>query len=190
MKLVVREARPQDGAAVAAVYRPYVLETPVSFEEQPPDAQEMTNRITEITKKYPYLIAELDGRVIGYAYGTKFHARASYRWSVEIAIYLEQSCRRRGIGRTLCNRLLPLLTAQGFAVAYAGITLPNPFSTGLFEALGFTRVALFHGCGFKFGAWHDVGTWELPLRERVGAPPEPISWPDMPRFEPELYSID
>jgi L-amino acid N-acyltransferase YncA len=190
VELVVREARLDDGEAVARIYAPYVTETPITFEEQPPDAQEMSQRLSEIQTKYPYLVAELNGRVVGYAYATAFRTRASYRWGVELAVYLDESCRRRGIGRILCGTLLPLLEAQGFVIAYAGITVPNPSSVGLFEAIGFTRVGLFNACGFKSGAWHDVGFWELRLTPQLATPTEPIPWPDMPRFQSTVHQID
>ena len=189
MKLVVREARPDDGEAVSRIYAPYVVETPYTFEEQVPDAREMSQRIDDILTKYPYLIAELDGRVVGYAYGTAFRPRASYRWSVEIAVYLDKTCHRRGLGRTMCNILFPLLQAQRFAVVYASITIPNPPSIGLFESLGFVRNGIFHAVGFKLGAWHDVGYWEKQLITLPTHPSEPIPWPEMPRFQPVTHEI-
>jgi phosphinothricin acetyltransferase len=184
VELLVREARPEDGAAVSRIYAPYVTETPITFEEEIPDAAEMSQRIRDTQAKYPYLVAELDGQVVGYAYATAFRTRASYRWGVELAIYLDRACHRRGIGRTLCNILLSLLKAQGFAIAYAGITIPNSPSVGLFEALGFSRVGVFNACGYKFDSWHDVGFWELRITPTSTTTREPILWPAMPRFTP------
>ena len=107
---------------------------------------------------------------------------------MELAVYLDKACHRRGIGRILCEALLAQLQAQGFTVAYAGITVPNPPSVGLFEAIGFARIGLFKACGFKSGTWHDVGFWELRLA-LPASPREPIPWPQMPQFQMVSHQI-
>ncbi len=185
MDLLIRRALPADGAAVAAIYAPYVLHTPVTFEETPLTAAEMGARIAETTARYPWLVAEVDGAPLGYAYACPHASRASYRWSVDVTVYLEARVHRRGIGRALYGRLLALLRQQGFAMAYACITQPNPASAGLHEALGFRHVGTQRNAGYKLGTWHAVGWWELALTDPPPArPPEPTPWPALPPFTP------
>jgi phosphinothricin acetyltransferase len=171
----VRVATPDDAAAVQAIYAPVVRETPISFELEAPGVDEVRRRIVETLKLRPWLVCERDGQVLGYAYAASHRERAAYQWCVETSVYIAASARRQGVGHALYAELLPLLARQGYAHAYAGITLPNPASVGLHEALGFRRVALYPQIGFKAGAWHDVGWWDLPLAPRAGpaAPPAP-----------------
>jgi L-amino acid N-acyltransferase YncA len=169
MEIVIRKARREDGATIAAVYQPYVSDTPVSFEETPPSGREMEARIQETIERYPYLVAEEGGRAIGYVYASPHHARVSYRWSVNVAVYIAATHHRKGIGTLLYRELFQLLERQGYAMAYAGITLPNPASVGLHESLGFKLVGIYKNAGYKLGAWHDWGGgkdgWRICPRE-------------------------
>lgn len=174
MPHAIRLATEDDADAIAAIYAPVVLETPVSFELVPPDADEMRRRMREILKVGPYLVREDEGRVVGYAYAGSFRARPAYRFTVETSIYVHADARGRGVGRSLYGVLLPCLVAQGFRRAIAGVTLPNAASVGLHESVGFRPVGVFHDVGFKFGTWHDVGFWEMQLAPRVDAPPAPL----------------
>src|SRR4051794_5734903 len=124
----VRAATEADGAACAAIYAPYVNETAVSFEEEPPDAGEMARRIVAA---HDWLVLEDGGRVVGYAYAASFHPRAAYRWACEVSVYLRMGFERRGGGRALYSALLPRLVERGFRVAIAGMTLPNEGSVAL-----------------------------------------------------------
>lgn len=169
----------RDGAAVAAIYADAVANTLASFEEVPPAAAEMTRRIEETLRRTPWLVAELDGDVIGYAYAAPHHARSGYRWSVNLSAYVAPAHRRRGVGRGLYLPLLGILRRQGMVNAYAGVTLPNPGSERLHEAIGMRRFAVYRRVGFKFGAWHDVAWYELRLAEPAGRPPEPIMLPEL-----------
>ena len=170
---MIRGATVADAAAVAEVYAQYVLDTVVSFEEQPPTAGEMADRIAG---EHVWLVAELAGQVVGFAYGAPHRARPAYRWSVEVSVYLAPQATGRGLGRALYGELLPLLGRLGYVSAYAGITLPNAASVGLHEAMGFAPVGVFRDVGFKHGAWHDVGWWQLALQPAPGAPSEPTPW--------------
>ncbi len=167
--MTLRLATPDDGAAAAAIYAPVVRDTTTSFETVPPDASEMAARIVATLPRYPYLVAERDGRVVGYAYAGAHRARAAYAWSAETSVYLAPEAQGRGAGRAMMVALLALLRAQGFAVAYAGATLPNAASVGLHRALGFREIGTFHRAGFKHGRWCDVWWGELDL----GAGPAP-----------------
>lgn len=169
----VRPVRATDAEAIAAIYRRYVEDTVVSFEETPPGAAEMTGRIAATTAFYPWLVAETDGALLGYAYGRPYHPRAAYRWTCETGIYLATDARRRGIGRLLYAALFSELTARGFVAAVALISVPNAESTRFHEALGFTPVGILHGVGYKFGEWRDVGYWQRDLAGRSAAPEEP-----------------
>jgi L-amino acid N-acyltransferase YncA len=153
----------RDAAACSEIYAPFVLDTAISFEEQPPEADEMRRRIEETTTCYPWLVAEDDGRVAGFAYASQHRQRAAYRWAVDVAIYVEAAQQRHGIGRALYEALFELLAAQGFRIACAGIALPNPASIALHERLGFQPVGVYRRIGFKAGAWYDVGWWQLAL---------------------------
>lgn len=173
--LRIRAVRSTDAEAVAAIYRPYVTDTPISFETDPPGAAEIARRITRITAAYPWLVAERNDAIVGYAYGDRFRERAAYRWVVETTIYLAQGCERQGIGRALYEPLLSALTAQGFVSAIGAIALPNPPSIALHEAVGFRRVGAYERVGFKTGAWLDVGLWQRDLAPRATEPKEPRS---------------
>ena len=160
----VRTARPErDGPALARIYAFYVRETVISFEEVAPTAEEMADRARRVLQRYPYLVYEADGEVLGFAYGSEHRARAAYRWSADVSVYVAPAWHRRGVGRALYTELLALMSRQRFHLAFAGITLPNAGSVGLHEHMGFTHVGTYIEVGYKFGAWHDVGWWRLPL---------------------------
>lgn len=162
---MIRLATAEDGDALAAIYRPYVLETTISFEETPPSPDEMSQRIVATLATCPFLVFEDQGVVLAYAYASPHRARPAYRWSVDVSVYAANNAHRRGIGRTLYTELLRRLTAQGFHSAYAGIALPNAASVGLHEAMGFRHLGTYEEVGFKFGRWRDVGWWQRPLNQ-------------------------
>jgi L-amino acid N-acyltransferase YncA len=172
----IRMADAGDAADVAAIYRPYVTDAVTSFELDPPGTDEMAGRIQSVLALAPWLVyAGADGHLQGYAYASRHHERAAYRWSVDVAVYISAAHHRRGVGRALYETLFSLLRLQGFYVAHAGITLPNAGSVGLHETLGFQPVGVYPAVGWKFGAWHDVGWWRLPLQELVPTPAPPLS---------------
>jgi phosphinothricin acetyltransferase len=167
-------ASEDDAAAAAAIYAPFCESTVVSFEYAAPSADEMADRIRRTTAQYPWLVLEDGGLVVGYVYGSRHRDRAAYGWAVDVTAYIAARHRRSGVGRALYTALFQLLRLQGYFKAYAGITLPNPASTGLHEALGFTLVGVYRGVGYKSGAWHDVAWYQLPLqRERLN-PDTPV----------------
>ena len=168
--MTVRHATAADAAACAAIYAPYVTDTAISFETEAPDAGEMERRIDS---SIAWLVLEDDGRVVGYAYASPFHARAAYRWACEVSVYLEPGRRRTGGGRALYDVLLAELTGRGYRVAVAGMTLPNAGSAGLHAALGFEPVGTYRRIGFKFGTWHDVAWSQRMLAGGDGVPDEP-----------------
>jgi len=172
----VRVATKADAKAVAAIYAPYVADTAISFEEQPPSAAEMAERIAATLKTYPFLVYDAGEGVVGYAYAGAHAGRPAYRWSCTVTAYVASGFARRGMGRALYGALLDLLKAQGFHSAFAGVALPNDASVGLHEAMGFRHLGTYREVGFKHGCWHDVGWWRLGLAE---GPPrgEPVPFP-------------
>src|SRR4051794_36518374 len=163
----VRSATDADATACAAIYAPYVTDTAVSFEEEPPTAAEMARRIASA---HDWLVLLDGGRVVGYAYAATFHPRAAYRWACEVSVYLERGFEGRGGGRALYGVLLPRLAERGFRTAIAGMTLPNPGSVALHRAFGFAPVGTYRRIGFKFGVWHDVAWTQVMLVDDDGPP--------------------
>jgi phosphinothricin acetyltransferase len=168
---MIRLASGDDAKTLAAIYRPYVTDSAISFEADPPSAEEMAGRMASSVG--PWLVLERDGNVVGYAYGARHRDRAAYAWSVDVSVYVEASHHRSGVGRALYGSLFAMLRLQGFYAAHAGITLPNAGSVGLHESLGFRKIGVYSGVGYKRGVWHDVGWWQLSLRERAAAPAPP-----------------
>jgi L-amino acid N-acyltransferase YncA len=176
MTMTVRLATVDDGAACAAIYGPFVEGTSISFELVPPTAVDMANRIAKTTERSPWLVVEVDGVVRGYAYGNRHRDRAAYDWTIETAVYVDAAFAGQGIGRLAMTELLEVLRRQGFHLAVAGITQPNPASTALHRALGFTRIGQFEAIGWKFGAWHGVEWFGLELGPRdEPAPIRPLA---------------
>ena len=170
---LIRLATEADAAAIAGIYAPYVTDTFVSFEEDAPDAAEMARRMAGDGRGlHPWLAAEIGSQVAGYASSSAFRARPAYRWTVETGVYLAPEAQGRGLGRALMERLLDLLTRQGFTAAVAGITLPNPASVALHEKLGFAPCATYRDTGFKLGDWRTVQVFSRDLAPRLSPPPE------------------
>ena len=174
-----RIANSSDAAEIAAIYAPFVRDTAISFEADPPTEDEIARRIADLQPQYPWFVACDEGRVCGYAYGSPHRNRAAYRWSVDVSVYVGQSSQRRGVGRCLYELLITTLRDQGYYTAYAGITLPNAASVGLHESLGFQPLCVYPRVGYKNGAWHDVGWWSLQLQLQSAydtpAEPKPLS---------------
>ena len=176
MTVDYRLASQDDAESIAAVYRPYVEDSRVSFEDVAPDAAEMARRIAgNAPGLYPWLVAEEHRRVLGYAASSPFRTRRAYRWCVEISIYLTAEAYGRGIGRALLTRLLERPQSQGFVSAIGAIALPNDPSVLLHEALGFTHAGTYREVGFKPGEWIDVGLWQRDLAPRTASPQEPAA---------------
>ena len=171
--VIVRDATEEDASACAAIYAPYVAETSVSFEVEPPTPDQMALRIEQAGKRHAWLVLEIDGRVAGYAYGHPFAERAAYRWSCEVSIYLERERHRSGGGRLLYETLLARLAGRGYRRAMAGMTLPNDASVRFHRALGFEPVGVYYRVGWKNGAWHDVAWVQKTILDAHDPPAEP-----------------
>lgn len=172
--MLVRDAtEPGDAAACAAIYAPYVRDTAITFEWDPPSVEEMAARIAASRQTHAWLVAEEDGRVLGYAYGGPFKARAAYRWSCEVSVYVELGRRRTGAGRALYEELFARLATRGYHMAMAGMTLPNDASAGLHKALGFEPVGTYRRVGWKHDTWHDVAWSQRELCTPATPPAKP-----------------
>lgn len=172
--LTLRPAALDDAEAISRIYGPYVKDTVVSFEYDPPSPEEIARRMASIFQEYPYLVCQMEGRIVGYAYAHRLFERAAYGWNTELSVYVEQSCRGMGVGRTLMQALLKLLQMQGVASAFSAISVPNPASEGLHVAMGFQKCGHFPGAGYKLGAWHD-SCWYARKLNTLAVPPEPVT---------------
>ena len=180
----IRRVLTEDAAAIAAIYAPYVLETAITFETEPPDEAEMRRRIARMGARYPWLVLESGGmpEILGYAYASPFHERPSYRYSVYVTVYLRQDACGQGYGRQLYSELVRLLRQAGCHRAYALITQPNPASMALHQSLGFTRAGLYEESGYKLGAWQTVAMLQLALSDSVAFPSENVVAPEISAF--------
>jgi phosphinothricin acetyltransferase len=174
--LRIRTALPDDVSAIRSIYGRAVLDTVASLETEVPTEQEMLARM-QARPRQPWYVADLEGAVVGYAYGGRHHVRAGYQWSSDVSVYLADGHRGQGVGRALYERLLPEIRALGYQMLYAGITLPNPASVGLHEAFGFVPVGVYRDAGWKHGQWYDVGWWQQAPPDALPAvPTQPREW--------------
>lgn len=177
-KIIIRSASEQDAAALLDIYSHYVLETAVSFEYEAPDIAEFAGRIRAVQRRYPWLVAECGGEILGYAYAAPFKARPAYDWDVETTIYLRRDQRRRGLGRMLYSALEDALRGQGVLNACACIAVPadehDPRlsfdSIRFHERMGYRMVGQFRSSGYKLGRWYDMAWMEKPLAEPPAVP--------------------
>lgn len=172
----LRFVEERDAAALARIYAPFCESTAISFEYVAPTVQQMLERVRKWSSAFPWLVAECDGEIVGYAYASPHRERAAYGWSVDVSVYLDPRFQRRGIGTALYTALLRMLVVQGYYKAFAGITLPNAGSVGIHRSLGFEPVGVYRGVGYKFGRWHDVIWLQYALQPEVEspAPPRPL----------------
>ena len=152
----LRYARVGDAEGILEIYKPYVLNTAITFEYTVPSMEDYTKRIEGIMNEYPFFVCGDDGRIIGYAYAHKFRERAAYDWDIETSVYVKEEYQKKGIATLLYNKLLDECTLRGYHNAFAGITIPNDKSVSFHSKMGFTNIGVFKNAGFKQGAWHSV----------------------------------
>jgi len=170
---LIRFAKPDDAGEMLEIYAPYVRKTVISFEYEPPSLEEFRARMRDYMARYPWLVCERDGELLGYDYGSPYHARAAYGWAVDSSVYIREDRRGNGLGPRLYTALLECLSAQNFYVDCALISASNEASIRFHEKLGFREVGRCRNVGYKFGAWQDVVTLEKTLREPE-VPPRPV----------------
>jgi L-amino acid N-acyltransferase YncA len=159
----IRLVEEKDAAGILEIYRPFVEDNAVTFENVVPDEQEMIRRILTVLQKHVWLVCLYEEKVVGYAYTSTYREREAYQWVAESSIYLHANHRQRGIGRILYHALIALATMQGYTRLYGIMTVPNPASQTLHESLGFRPFATFQDSGYKLGAWHATQWFELVL---------------------------
>ena len=178
---MLRDAVLRDVPAILEIYRPYILQTAITFEYDVPTLAQFEDRFRAITREFPWLVWEEDGEILGYAYGSRAFERAAYGWDADLSIYLRQGCSGRGIGRALYETLEHRLAAQGYYVLYGLVTSANAGSCAFHEAMGYREAMRLPACGFKFGQWYDVIWYEKRLKS--GNPEQfPISWAQASRL--------
>ncbi len=174
----IRLAVEQDLSQILAIYAPYVENTTVSFEYVPPSAEVFRRRFLDITARFPWLVWEEQGEILGYAYACAPFERAAYQWCCEPSIYLRGDARGRGLGKKLYTLLEAILKRQGFRLSYAIITSENAPSLAFHKAMGYEFLADFPGCGFKHGKILGI-TWMQKVLNSAETPSNPpISFPD------------
>jgi len=157
----IREVGLEDAGQIAELYNYYIEKTHHTFEIEPLDSAEIRKRIKEITTEYPYLIAEDEGQILGYAYAAQFKLRDAYKYSAEVSIYVRNNAKQKGVGTQLYEVLFEELYDTSIHTFIAGISLPNEASVRFHEKLGFKKVAHFREVGYKLGRWVDVGYWQM-----------------------------
>jgi len=187
-KFTIRLITESDISAVLEIYKPYVLDTIVSFEYEVPSLQEFTERVKTITAEYPWLVCLKDHQIIGYAYAAKHRYRTAYQWSPESTIYLSPGFHGKGFGRNLYETLFSILRLQGYFNVFAGVGLPNEKSVRFHRAAGFEEIGIFKKVGYKLGNWHDTNWFQLKLAEHIPHPPTPKTIEAI-RTSPELSFI-
>lgn len=168
--ITIRKATPKDGEVLTAIYKYYVENTAITFEYVAPTGEEFAQRIAHKSEKYPFIVAEEDGRPVGYAYASEYRERAAYSWDVETSVYVDKNYMGHGIGKILYNALEEILKLQNVVNLYACITYPNERSISMHESMGYKLIGRFHSAGFKLGEWHDV-VW---MEKQISFPEKPL----------------
>ena len=171
----IRFATVEDAEAILEVYKKYIENTRVTFEIEVPTVEAFRERMERITARFPWIVCEIFGKIVGYAYGSRHGERAAYRWSADLSVYIDESYHRYGLGTALYTALLEILRRQGYFTVYAGVSTPNPKSEAFHTAFGFRNLGEFKNVGYKLGGWCGVSWYELVLKEYVPEPEEPKS---------------
>ncbi len=171
--MIMRFATPDDAQAIQAIYAPFIENTVITFENEVPSSEEMAGRIASIQQMYPWIVAEQEGEVIGYAYASALRSRAAYQWCAELSVYINSDQAGHGYGAQLYDALMQLLRLQGIRVVYGVVAVPNAASERLHQRFGFKQAGLLSRCGYKLGQWIDVAYFEKRLIED-DSHPDPI----------------
>jgi phosphinothricin acetyltransferase len=175
-----RLAVPEDAAQMLDIYSRYVTETAVTFEYDVPTVTEFENRIRKISERFPWIVCETDGRIVGYAYASEYRERAAFRWSCELSVYVADVFQGHGIGKVLYRVLLDVLRLQGYRTAVACVTYPNAVSDAFHRGLGFEYTGIFPNVGYKLGRWWGVSWYQFALTDYPTPPAEPLEIGEIP----------
>jgi phosphinothricin acetyltransferase len=173
MNKLIRLATKDDGEALLSIYGDYITNTSITFETEIPSLEVFRRRISEVLEMFPWLVCELNGQVVGYAYASKHRVRAAYQWSVDVSVYIHPDFHGKQIATALYSALFQLLKFQGFYSVYAGVCLKNIKSLKFHQSFGFQPIGIYHNVGYKLGEWHDVQWSELSLMEYNNPPKKP-----------------
>lgn len=185
----IRIASKGDANEVLTIYKPYVLNTSFTFETELPSVETFADRIDHYLDTWPWLVCEINNKVVGYTYASRHRERAAYQWCVESSIYILDEFQKTGIAKALYAALLEILKIQGFRNVYAGITLPNDKSVKFHEQSGFRHFANFENIGFKKGRWNTVSWWQLSINDHNDDPAPPIKFSELNKdFLPALFT--
>lgn len=171
----IRMATLEDASEIQEIYEPYVLNTSITFEYEPVSLEEFRVRMANILKEFPWLVYELDGKVVGYAYCSRFKERAAFDWDCECSVYIDMAYHRRGIASALYKELFDYIEAQGYYTVYSLITASHASSIELHKRFGFKEICLYPRTGYKLGEWWDLLVMEKRLREVETVPQRPKS---------------
>ena len=160
---MIRSVEPKDAREICDIYNFYIISTDISFEEQSVSVDEMEKRIRDVTAKYPWLVVEEGGEVLGYAYSSKYRERSAYRYTAELTIYMKNGEEGKGLGAELMRRVIEETRGRGIHTLISAIAMPNERSVSIHEKFGFEKAGHLKDVGFKFDHWIDVGYWELVL---------------------------
>lgn len=183
----IRLASADDAGGIRAVYAPFV-DTPVTFEEEVPSCETYRERIERICEKYPCLVAEEDGRVVGFAYAHELRERIAFQWNAELSVYLAPDAQGQGVGSRLYAALIELLRLTGIKAVYGVVTSPNAASERLHRAFGFALMGVQPHAGFTCGAWHDVSWYVREIAPFEDAPAPPVPFPLFASAHPDQVS--
>lgn len=171
--------QPSDAEELLKIYTPYILETAITFETAVPEMEDWRARIENIRKEFPWLVAKSEGRILGYAYATKFRERKAYDWCCESSVYLEEAFHGKGIAQELYHQLFALLKKQGYINVYAIMTSPNPKSEKFHRSFGFYDVGIFTKSGYKLGNWWDTHWMQFHLGAHENPPMKIIHYSEI-----------
>ncbi|MGI6669822.1 MAG: GNAT family N-acetyltransferase [Acetivibrionales bacterium] len=170
----IRLATEDDCESVLKIYAPYITNTAVTFEYKIPTIAEFKERMADIQKYYPWLVCEIDNKIAGYAYASRFGEREAYKWSVDFSVYIDPEHHGKNIGKALYSALSGIIKLQGFYNAYALVSVPNIKSENLHESFGFKAIGVYRNVGYKHGKWRDIKVYELKIQEHVQSPADPL----------------
>jgi len=173
--ITIRSAHKIDAESILNIYAPFILQSATSFEVEVPTVDAFWQRIQKVQNESPWLVCEIDGAIAGYAYASAHRSRQAYQWSREVSVYIHTDFRQMGIARALYEALFGLLKLQGYRNAFAGIVFPNEASVAFHESMGFEKIGIYKGVGYKNGAWQDVGWWSLALDDFEKPPKEIVT---------------
>ena len=184
LQLHIRLTSTDDADGIRAVYAPFV-DTPVTFEEEAPSCEAYRERIAEICEKYPCLVAEEGGRIVGFAYAHELRERIAFQWNAELSVYLAPAAQGQGVGSRLYAALIELLRLMGIKAVYGVVTSPNAASERLHHAFGFALMGVQPHAGFTCGAWHDVAWYVREIAPFEDAPAPPAPFPSYASAHPD-----